>query len=124
MVAELQRYRGLLQDDTEELLETFVKAQVDRNDFIAEPHPRRLEGRETADVRQELINSLMGGWISERVKKARELPGLMREAGSAEAEAGPSRAERIAEDIRRDLEKLDKDKERRNSEESKEKDRG
>jgi hypothetical protein len=71
-----------------------------------------------------MMRSLMGGWVSERVKKVRELPGLMREAGSTGAEGKPSRAERIAEDIRRDLEKLEKKKERRNSEESKEKDRG
>ena len=41
MVEELQRYRGLLQGDTEELLESFAKAQIDRDSFLAEPHPRR-----------------------------------------------------------------------------------
>ena len=124
MVEELQRYRGLLQGDTEELLEAFAKAQIDRDSFLAEPHPRRLEGEEPADVRQDMMKSLMGGWVSERVKKVRELPGLMREAGSAGAEGKPSRAERVAADIRRDLDKLEKKRERRNSEESKEKDRG
>ena len=104
MVEELQRYRGLLQGDTEELLETFAKAQIDRDSFIAEPHPRRLEGEEPPDVRQDMMKSLMGGWVSDRVKKIRELPGLMREAGSTGAEGKPSRAERIAEDMRRDLE--------------------
>ena len=124
MVEELQRYRGLLQGDTEELLETFARVQIDRDGFLAEPHPRRLEGEEPPDVRQDMMKSLMGGWISDRVKKVRELPGLMREAGSAGAEGRPSRADRIAEDIRRDLEKLEEKKQRRDSEKSKEKDRG
>ena len=124
MVEELQRYRGLLQGDTEELLETFARVQIDRDGFLAEPHPRRLEGEEPPDVRQDMMKSLMGGWISDRVKKVREPPGLMREAGSAGAEGRPSRADRIAEDIRRDLEKLEEKKQRRDSEKSKEKDRG
>ena len=124
MVEELQRYRGLLQGDTEELLEAFAKAQMDRDSFLAEPHPRRLEGAEPADVRQDMLQSLMGGWVSERVKKVRELPGLVREAGSTGTEGKPSRAERIAEDMRRDLEKLEKKREREISEKSKEKDRG
>ncbi len=103
MVEELRRYRDLLQGDAEHLMETFGKAQLERDTFIAEPRPRRPEG-ETPDVRQELINSLMGGWIAERLKRARELPGLMREAGSTRAEGEPSRADRIAEGIRRELE--------------------
>ena len=61
MVEELQRYRGLLQGDTEELLETFARAQIDRDSFLAEPHPRRLEGEEPADVRQDMMKSLSAG---------------------------------------------------------------
>ncbi len=61
MVEELQRYRGLLQGDTEELLETFARTQIDRDSFLAEPHPRRLEGEESPDVRQDMMKSLMGG---------------------------------------------------------------
>lgn len=124
MVEELQRYRGLLQGDTEELLETFARTQMDRDSFLADPHPRRLEGEEPPDVRQDMMKSLMGGWVSDRLKKVRELPGLMREAGSAGAEGKPSRAERIAEDIRRDLDKLEEKRERRDAEERKKKDRG
>jgi hypothetical protein len=102
MLDELQRYRDLLQGDGESLLETFARAKADRDEFLAQPRPRRATD-EQANVRQELLNSLMGGWISDRVKKARELPGLAREAASDSA--AKSRAERIAEDIRRDLEK-------------------
>lgn len=97
---ELGRYRDLLEGDTEELLQTFARAQIDRESFISEPHPRRLEGEEPADIRKELINSLVGGWVAERVKKARALPGLARGTRT-------SRAERLAEDIRRDLDKLE-----------------
>jgi prephenate dehydrogenase len=100
MIEEMGRYRDLLEGDTEELLETFARAQMDRDSFLAEPHPRRLQGEEPAEVRKELFNSLVGGWIADRAKKVRELPGLVRETRT-------SRAERIAQDIRRDLEKLE-----------------
>ncbi|MCH7835831.1 MAG: prephenate dehydrogenase/arogenate dehydrogenase family protein [Chloroflexi bacterium] len=100
MIEEMGRYRDLLEGDTEELLETFAQAQMDRDSFLAEPHPRRLQGEEPAEVRKELFNSLVGGWIADRTKKVRELPGLMRETRT-------SRAKRTAEDIRHDLEKLE-----------------
>jgi hypothetical protein len=103
MVEELRRYRDLLDGDAEKLMETFATAQAERDTFLVEPRPRRVEG-ERPDVRQELMNSLMGGWIADRLKRARELPGLMRESGQKPDEGGPSRAERVAEDIRRDLE--------------------
>ena len=101
MIEELRHYRELLEGDSEELLETFARAQIDRDSFLAEPRPKRLEV-ESPDVRQELMNSLMGGWVANRLKKVRELPGLTSEP---EVEGKPSRAERIAEDVRRDLEK-------------------
>jgi hypothetical protein len=108
---ELRRYRDLLEGDDKELLETFAKAQMDRDTFLAEPRPRRAEA-DQPDVRQELMNSLIGGWTADRLRKARELPGLLREADEARAKDKPSRGQRIAEDIRRDLEKREpKDRE-------------
>ena len=107
MIDELRRYRDLLEGDAEQLLETFGRAQMDRDTFIAQPRATRLE-EERPDVRQEMVNSLIGGWISDRLRKARELPGVLREAETAKAEKRRSRAEQIAEDIRRDLEKRDK----------------
>jgi prephenate dehydrogenase len=104
MLDELERYRDLLRGDGESLLETFARARAERDEFLAQPRPRR-EVQEESDVRQELMNSLMGGWVAQRVKKARELPGLIREAESEGGEKKKSRAERIVEDIRRDLEK-------------------
>jgi prephenate dehydrogenase len=109
MLDELRRYRGLLEGDAEELLETFARAQLDRDSFIAEPHPRRLEGVQPAEIRQELMNAFIGGWVADRLKKVRDLPGLA--AGERRAPAGeaPSRAERVAEDIRRELEGRDRE---------------
>jgi prephenate dehydrogenase len=107
MLEELRRYRDLLHGDSEDLLRTFAEAQIDRNAFLAEPRPQRAEG-DAPDIRRELMNSLMGGWVADRMKKARELPGLMREAPGAEGEGGPSRADRIAEDIRRELEERER----------------
>lgn len=116
MLAELGRYRDLLEGDAEQLLETFARAQLDRDTFVAQPPARRHE-EEVPDVRQDLVNSLMGGWISERIKKARELPGLARDAATADSEGKPSRAERIAEDIRRELEERErKERERKDRE--------
>ena len=107
MIEELGRYRDLLEGDAEELLETFARAQMERDTFIAQPHAARLE-EEKPDVRQELMNSLMGGWVSDRLRKARELPGAIKGAEAARAEERQGRAAQVAEDIRRDLEKLNK----------------
>jgi len=82
--------------DAEKLMETFAMAQAERDTFIVEPRPRRVEG-ERPDVRQELMNSLMGGWIADRLKRARELPDRLREPGQTPNEGGRGRAERIAE---------------------------
>ncbi len=113
MMEELGRYRDLLEGDTEELLQTFAQAQIDRESFLAEPHPRRLEGEEPVDIRKELMNSLVGGWVADRVKRARALPGRMRGAQRAEAEGKTSRAKRIAEELRRDLEKLEEKRQKK-----------
>lgn len=103
---EIDRYRELIEGDPEHLLETLARAKSDRDDFLAQPRPRR-EGGEDANVREELMSALMGGWVADRVKKARALPGLIKEGGPPPAEGEPTRGQRIAEDIRRDLEKLE-----------------
>jgi prephenate dehydrogenase len=104
---ELRRYRDLLEGDAQELLETFARAQMDRDTFIAEPRPQRVEP-EQPDIRQELMNSLIGGWTAERLKKARDLPRLMREADEIRAKDKRSGPQRIADDIRRDIEKRER----------------
>lgn len=114
MMDELRRFRDLLEGDAEALMETFGRAQIDRDEFIARPPSRRTPTAERGDpnVRQELMSAFIGGWMADRLKRARELPAVLRKADAAEKR--PSRGERMAEDIRRDIEKLEqkrKDKE-------------
>jgi prephenate dehydrogenase len=99
MVEELRRYRDLLESDTEGLLEALARAKMDRDDFLARPTPKRQEPQ-APDVRQDLVNALVGSWVADRMKKVRDLPKVAREGA-------PTRAQRVAEDIRRDLEKLE-----------------
>ncbi len=107
LAGELRRLQDLLQDARDEpLLETFAKAQMERDSFLGQP-VRRAEPAEEAGVRRELLDMLVGGWAAERVRKAQQLPQVMKEAQAADEKAKkqPTLAERIAEDIRRDLEK-------------------
>ena len=110
MMEELGRYRDLMEGDAEGLLEALATAKLDRDDFIARPHPRRVEA-EAPDVRRELVNSLIGGWVSDRIKKARELPEVKREGERDRPKRKRSLGERIAEDVRRDLERRQKPEE-------------
>lgn len=109
MAAELHRLRDLLQDAQDDaLLELFAGAQMERDAFLAQPPRRQPAAAESAAIRKELLGSLMGGWMAERLRKAQKLPEVMKEAQQASAEGEkrrPTLAERIAEDVRRDLEK-------------------
>lgn len=108
MQDEVRRYRELLDQDPEELLKVFAGAQLDRDAFLAQP-PSRRPAEQMPEVRQALVDSLVGGWAAARMRRARELPALLKETREAPSgEPGARRlslAERIAEDIRRDLEK-------------------
>ncbi len=108
MREELGRYRELIQGEPEEMFQAFARAQLERDAFIAQPPSRHVEG-EMPDVRQAFMDSLIGGWTTERLRRAKELPGLLKEArqrvSETEEKRGPTLAERIAEDIRRDIEK-------------------
>jgi len=107
MAGELHRLRDVLADARDEaLLETFTKAQMERDSFLAQPPVRVMEAATSTDARQELIHALVGGWMVDRMRKAQKLPELLKQREAAKgAQPGPTRAERIAEDIRRDLEK-------------------
>lgn len=109
MVSELYRLRDVLEDAKDEaLLESFTRAQLERDEFLAKPPERRVEATTVPNARQELLDALVGGWMAERVRKAQKLPELMKEAQGEPPKGGkrgPTLAERIAEDIRRDLEK-------------------
>jgi prephenate dehydrogenase len=112
MAAELQRYRDMLTDAQDEtLLETFARAQIEREIFIGQP-PRR-ERPDTGvkvDSGQAMLSMLVGGRIAEQIKRARELPELMKQ-GDKNAPKGDKRrlsfGDRVAEGIKRDLDKLE-----------------
>lgn len=112
MQEEVRRYRDLIAQEPEELLKVLAGAQLDRDAFLAQPSSRRPT-EETPDIRQTLVDSLVGGWAAERMRRARELPALLKESHEApEGEPEKRRlslAERIAEDIQRDLEKRSQD---------------
>lgn len=112
MAAELQRYRDMLTDAQDEtLLDTFAKAQIERDIFLSSP-PRR-ERPDTSvkvDSGQAMLSMLVGGRFAEQIKRARQLPDLMKERAK-DAPKGDKRrlsfGDRVAEGIREDLEKLE-----------------
>lgn len=108
--SELLRYRDQLKDARDEaLLETFAAAQMERDAFLASPPRRQAERVPGMDAKQTVVKMLLGGMMSEQVRKAQKLPELMRESRQApEGRRKMSLAEKIAEDVRRDLEKLEK----------------
>lgn len=111
MADELRRYRDMLQDAQDEaLLETFLKAQYDRETFLREP-PRRLPEGSVAkvDPGNAFLSMLVGGAMAKQIQRAKELPDLMKEA-AATPEGRQKRskyADKVAEGIRRDLERLE-----------------
>jgi prephenate dehydrogenase len=115
MMAELGRYRDMLKDAQDEaLLKAFTEAQVQRDEFIAQPPRRRPEQlTEKPDANQMFMEMLVGGVVAKNIRRMQELPEVMaKQAKEAQAEeAGERRkktlAERIEEGVRRDLEKLE-----------------
>ncbi len=110
MVGELNRLRDLLADAGDEtLLEVFAGAQLDRDEFLTQPARRRPRGVALPDVRRELIDAMVGGYISRRAKMAVGLPeekrGGKRRKAPEDGLEMPSIGERIVKDVRRDLEK-------------------
>lgn len=110
---ELRRFRGLLQDANDEaLLETFARAQIERDTFLTRPPRRRgpeLEGAK-AETGRAVLDMLVGGMLAERMRKIQKLPELMNERPKEPADGGRRRStlsERIADGVRQDLEKLE-----------------
>ncbi len=119
MASELQRFRDMLQDAQDEaLLETFVKAQIEREIFLNQP-PRREQPQTgvKVDSGQAMLSMFVGGKMAQQIKRARELPELMKQAAKEAPEGGKRRVsfgERVAEGIRRDLEKLEEQQAQKN----------
>jgi len=112
MADELRRFRDMLKDAQDEaLLETFLKAQIEREAFQRQPPRRQMEAATAkVDSGQALLSMLVGGALAKNIQRAKQLPELMRQAPGADEKDGkrrPTLAERIAEDVRRDLEKLE-----------------
>ncbi len=113
MAEELRRFRDMLQDARDEdLLQTFLRAQIEREEFLAQPPHRRKEPGPHVDTSKTVMDMLIGGMAAEQLRKAQRIPELIREAPAAESGPGAKKkaslADRIAADIRRDLEKLEK----------------
>jgi hypothetical protein len=114
-MAELGRYRDLLQDAQDEaLLETFGAAQLQRDTFIAEPPRRRPDFTgEGIDRNKALLDMFVGGMMADNLRRVQKMPELMKEKVLEETnqETGEkkklSMADKLAEGVRRDLEKLE-----------------
>lgn len=115
LMAELGRYRDLLQDAQDEaLLEAFGAAQLQRNAFVAEPPRRRPDfSGESVDRSKALMDMFVGGMMADNIRRVQKMPELMKEKVLEETdkETGEkkklSMAEKLAEGVRRDLEKLE-----------------
>jgi prephenate dehydrogenase len=119
MTDELRRFRDMLKDAQDEtLLETFYKAQADREVFLREPPARRAEtAGAQVDTSQAFLSMLVGGMLAKNIQRARELPDMKKESAETpggKEEATPRRptfGERVAEGVRRDLEKREEQRE-------------
>jgi prephenate dehydrogenase len=115
MIAELSRYRELLKDAQDEtLLQAFIEAQLQRDEFLRDP-PRRkpMDTGAKVDAKDSMMRMLVGGMVVDGLKRAQQLPETMAAAAaerekSADANAKPKStfSDRVAEGVRRDLEKL------------------
>jgi len=119
MTDELRRFRDMLNDAQDEtLLETFYKAQADREVFLRGPPARRAEvAGAKVDTSQAFLSMLVGGMLAKNIQRAKELPELAKESGPATRANAESKrrtfGDRVAEGIRRDLEQLEQQREER-----------
>lgn len=113
MIAELGRFRQMLQDAQDEaLLKTFSDARIEREVFMASP-PRRRMAPEGPSVEkgQVFAQMFLGGKLAENLQRMKDLPQMM-ERRSQETNASKRRksfAEKIEEGVRRDMEKAERD---------------
>jgi hypothetical protein len=124
MEGELRRFRGLLEDSQDkEMLETFARAQMERDALLANP-PKRAPDKSNAveEGGKALMDMLIGSMMAKQLRRAQAIPDLMSQRQEIAAEYGEKKpklslADRIAADVQRDLEKLERkraEKESRN----------
>ncbi len=112
MIGELYRYRALIAEGGAELFETFARAQLERDAFMA----KKIVGREPPqvelpDFKEALASLFIGRALSERVRRLSELTeGQAREPRASEREDRAERLarlmrERLERDLKRELEK-------------------
>lgn len=119
MIGELSRYRDMLQDAQDEaLLQTFIQAQLQREQFLSEPPRRKQVAQADVDLNKGMLDLLVGGMMADNLRRGQKLAELKREDAAA---GGPpkkvSLADKIAEGVRRDIEKLEEKGESGSSEE-------
>jgi prephenate dehydrogenase len=114
MADQLRDFRKKLEDaQDEELLNTFARAQLERDTFLREPPQRTKEAAApSVDSGDALMSMLVGGLAAKNLKRAKEIPELMEKRGG-EGEDTPRRklsyGEKIAEGVKRDLERLERE---------------
>ena len=112
---ELRRFRDMLKDAQDEaLLETFFKAQADREAYLRDPPRRSADAAVVGvDSGEALLSMLVGGMMAKHLQRAKELSEPKKEAGeegSSEPASRPSFGKRVAEGVQRDLEKLERER--------------
>jgi prephenate dehydrogenase len=114
MADQLREFRKMLEDAQDEaLLETFAKAQIERESFLREPPRRQAEAAAPkVDTGEALMSMLVGGMMAKNLKRAKEIPDLAKDAagqptGQEEGKRRPTFGQRVAEGVRRDLERLE-----------------
>jgi prephenate dehydrogenase len=117
MADQLREFRKMLEDAQDEaLLETFLKAQIERDVFVREPPRRQVEATgPQVDSGEALLSMLVGGMMAKNIKRAKEIPELMKDTPQQpgvkeEAKRRLTFGERIAEGVKRDLAKLEQER--------------
>ena len=117
MADQLREFRKMLEDAQDEaLLETFLKAQIERDVFLREPPRRQAEATgPQVDSGEALLGMLVGGMMAKNIKRAKAVPDLMKDTPQQpgvkeEAKHRPTFGQRIAEGVKRDLAKLEQDR--------------
>lgn len=75
-IEELRRYRGLIADETQdELYQTLLKAQLDRDAFLENPPERERppSGVETASSGERMLSFMLGEYVARRAKEIERL---------------------------------------------------
>jgi prephenate dehydrogenase len=117
MADQLREFRKMLEDAQDEaLLDTFARAQIERDVFLREPPRRQAEATgPQVDSGEALLGMLVGGMMAKNIKRAKEIPDLMKETPKQpgvkeEAKQRLTFGQRIAEGVKRDLAKLEQER--------------